>query len=70
MNSIQLKANFQTLIDNFKNDDLLSRFYDVLSKIDDKPTTGKLWNKLTSEQQAELIELAIESEDESKLIPH
>jgi len=41
-----------------------------LSKIDDKPTTGKLWNKLTLEQQAELIELAIESEDESKLIPH
>jgi hypothetical protein len=69
MTTIELKSNFHKLIDNINNDDILSKFYDILSRVNDFPE-GTLWKRLSSAEQEELISIEKESHDPQNLIPH
>lgn len=67
MNSIELRTNFHTLIDNFQNENVLSKFYEILSK-SNKSNDGKLWARLSILEQEELIQIMKSSEDEANLV--
>ena len=66
----EVKNNFHSLIDEFKNEKLLEQMYEFMTLLKDKETDEDWWDLLTDEQKAEL-DLAIkESEDESNWISH
>lgn len=67
MNTIELKKKFHLLIDSIENDHLLANFYDLLKN---RSTTkeGQLWNRLTYQEQEELISALGESENADYLI--
>ena len=69
MNTIELKDNFHKLIDNINNENILSKFYSIMSNAN-RETDGKLWSRLTHEDQEELIRADIESENSFNLISH
>ena len=69
MTTLELKSNFHKLIDNFENDNVLSKFYFILSNVKDSEN-GLLWNSLSLEEQEELILIEKESHNPENLIPH
>ena len=69
MNTLELKTNFHQLIDNINNELMLSKFYSIMTKINETPE-GALWSRLTKEEQEELMEADMESENQANLIPH
>jgi len=69
MNTIELKNNFHLLIDSINNDNILSKFYAIMARTKER-SDGKLWGRLTEEEQEELIRADIESNDPSNLISH
>jgi len=68
MNTIELKNNFHNLIDSINNENILTKFYSIMARINERED-GKLWGRLTLEEQDELIRADIESLDPSNLIP-
>ena len=67
MSTLELKQEFHNLIDSIDNSNLLSDFYQLLkSHVSTKD--GVLWNKLTQEQQKELLLSFEESKDSSNLM--
>ena len=69
MNTIELKNNFHQLIDSINNDKILYKFFAIMARANDK-SDGKLWGRLTKEEQEELIRADIESNEISNLISH
>jgi hypothetical protein len=69
MNTIELRNNFHQLIDSINNESILNKFYSIMTKMNDR-TDGKLWGRLSLEEQEELIRADIDSKDLSNLIPH
>ena len=69
METTQLKINFHQLIDSIDNERILSKFFGLMSKTKDS-SDGKLWSRLTKEEQEELLLSDIESEDPKNLIPN
>jgi hypothetical protein len=69
MNTIELKNNFHHLIDSIDNEHLLLRFYDLM-KSRTISKDGKLWSRLTKEEQEELLIAFEESEKEENLLSH
>ena len=69
MTSIELKSNFHHLIDNINNDNILSKFYAIMARVNER-ADGKIWGRLSQEEQEELIKADIESNDPSNLISH
>ena len=69
MTSIELKSNFHKLIDNINNDNMLSRFYEILLKAKDT-REGAFWERLSLEEQQELILIEEESHNSQNLISH
>ncbi len=67
MNTIELKNNFHNLIDSIKNEAILMQFYELMLKAKDSQE-GKLWSRLTKEEQKELFLSELESCDENNLI--
>ncbi len=67
MNTIEIKQNFHLLIDSIDNEKLLINFYDLIKK---KSSTkeGQLWNKLTYQEQEELLLSLEESKNPENLI--
>ena len=68
MNTIELKNNFHQLIVSINNDNILSKFYAIMAKMKER-TDGKLWARLSIEEQEELIRADIDSNDPVNLIP-
>ena len=69
MNAIELKQNFHNLIDSIDNEKLLINFYDLMKKrSSDKE--GQLWNRLTYQEQKDLLLSLEESKDTENLIDH
>jgi len=69
MTTTELKNNFHHLIDSIDNEYLLLRFYDLMkSRTNSKE--GKLWSRLTKEEQEELLISLEESEKEENLLSH
>jgi hypothetical protein len=69
MTMVELKLNFHKLIDEYKDDTSLSKFYEILSRTNDSEKTLK-WNRLSVEEQQELFIIENESHDPNNLIPH
>ena len=69
MDSIELKNNFHNLIDSIKNDALLMRFYDIMTRAKNRKE-GALLVRLTKEEYKELMLAYKESEDEENLLSH
>ena len=67
MNTIELKRNFHLLIDSIDNEDLLASYYDLIKKRS-LTKEGQLWNRLTYQEQEELITALEESENPEYLI--
>lgn len=69
MNTLELKSNFHHLIDDFSNDNVLAKFYELLLKA--KATKeNQLWSRLTFEEQEELKLIEKESQNPENVIPH
>jgi hypothetical protein len=69
MDSIELRNNFHNLIDSIKNDALLMRFYDIMTRAKNTKE-GILLGRLTKEEYKELMLAYKESEDEENLLSH
>jgi hypothetical protein len=69
MTTIELRANFHKLIDNINDENILSKFYDLLSRTNESKE-GKLWARLSKEEQEELLIIEKESHDPQNLLPH
>lgn len=69
MNTTLLKSNFHLLIDSINNEMVLERFYELIYKVKNSET-GMLWNRLSKEEQDELILADIESENPANLVQH
>jgi len=69
MTTFELKLNFHKLIDKIDNDNLLLKFYDILSRIKETKE-GALWSRLSKEEQDELIMIEKESHNPQNLILH
>jgi len=69
MNTIELKQSFHDLIDSIDNENLLINFYDLIKKRS-SAKEGQLWNKLTDQEQKELLLSLEESENPKNLIDH
>ncbi|MCX6257783.1 MAG: hypothetical protein NTW49_07815 [Bacteroidia bacterium] len=67
MTTMELKNNFHRLIDNINNDNVLTKFYDILSRAKDS-NEGSLWSGLSIEEQNELILIEKESQNPQNLI--
>jgi hypothetical protein len=69
MNTIELKQNFHHLIDSIDNEKLLINFYELI-KTRSSAKEGQLWNKLTDQEQKELLLSLEESKNPENLISH
>jgi len=68
MNTIELRNNFHLLIDSIDNESILTKFYSIMARMN-RREDGKLWGRLTLEDQEELMRTDIESNDPLNLIP-
>lgn len=69
MNTLELKNNFHLLIDKIENENILSKFYMILSSANENED-GELWKNLSSEDKEELLLSYSESEDDQYLISY
>jgi hypothetical protein len=69
MNTIEIKQSFHHLIDSIDNENLLISFYDLIKKRS-AAKEGLLWNKLSEQEQQELIISYDESKNPENLIDH
>ena len=69
MNTTELRKNFHSLIDSIENEKLLISFYDLIKKRS-TAKEGELWEKLTPEEQEELLNILEESQDPAYTITH
>ena len=69
MGTPELKKHFHQLIDKIDNEDLLFKFYDLMKR-SSSSREGQLWNRLTKEEQEELLRSVEESENSENLISH
>jgi DNA-binding HxlR family transcriptional regulator len=69
MTTASLKNNLHLMIDSIDNKTILERFYELLYKVKNTET-GTLWRRLSEEEQNELIQADIESENPDNLIQH
>ncbi|MFZ4724817.1 MAG: hypothetical protein ACOYMD_05175 [Paludibacter sp.] len=67
MTTIELKSNFHNLIDTINDVGILSKFYDLLSNVKESKD-GLLWNRLSIEEQNELMQIEKDSQQLSNLI--
>jgi len=69
MQTLDLKKNFHNLIDSIDNEFLLLNFYELIKKRS-KTKEGKLWNKLSEEEQKDLLNTFEESKNPEYLLSH
>lgn len=68
MNTVEIKNNFHKLIDRIDNDTVLSRFYEILEKAS-SVKDGSLWDRLSSEEKQELLQIDSDTDLDENLIP-
>jgi len=69
MNAIELKRNFHNLIDSIENESLLMNFYELM-KNKTSAKDGKLWNRLSVEEQTILLQTLEAIENPNHVISH
>jgi len=69
MTTIEIKSNFHKLIDNIENENILTKFYEIMLNAKAMKEES-LWTSLTQKEQEELLEIEKESQDPANLIDH
>ena len=69
MSTLEIKQSFHNLIDKIDNERLLIDFYELMKKRS-SAQEGKLWNKLSIDQQSELLTALEEIKNPENLISH
>ena len=69
MTTIEIKKNFHSLIDSIDNENILLFFYDLMKRRSTSKE-GQIWNRLSNDQQQELLLSVRESENPDNLISH
>jgi len=69
MNTIELKQNFHHLIDSIDNENLLSKFYNLIKKRA-SAKEGHLWETLSDQEKEELLLSLEESKNLENLVNH
>jgi hypothetical protein len=69
MTTIELRNNFHHLIDSIENESVLLKFYELMSRKRES-IDGSLWNRLSTDEQEELLVAEREAEDPNNLITH
>lgn len=67
MNTLEIKTNFHHLIDQLNNEELLIKFYHIMEQAS-TTADGQLWNRLTSDEQMELLKIEREAQSDLYLI--
>ena len=67
MTTSELKSNFHNLIDDIEDENILYKFYDIISQAKNTKD-GVLWNRLTKKERDELILIEKEGSDSDSLI--
>jgi len=67
MNTLEIKTNFHHLIDQLNNEELLIKFYRIMEQAS-TTAEGQLWNRLTSDEQMELLKIEREAQSDLDLI--
>ena len=67
MNALEIKTNFHHLIDQLNNEELLIKLYRIMEQAS-TTTDGQLWNRLTSDEQMELLKIEREAQSDLDLI--
>jgi hypothetical protein len=69
MSTIELKKNIHSLVDSIENENLLMKFYDIMSKMKEVKN-GQLWTRLSKEDQEVLLLSEMESDDPKNLLSY
>jgi nitrate reductase NapAB chaperone NapD len=69
MNTIELKRSFHNLIDSIENENLLMNFYELM-KNRTSGKDGKLWARLSLEEQESLLQTIEETKNPDNVISH
>ncbi|MEZ4908581.1 MAG: hypothetical protein R2771_13295 [Saprospiraceae bacterium] len=69
MSATEIKRSFHELIDSIENEGILYSFYELL-KNKTSNVDGHLWNKLTVEEQNELLQTIEDSNYPENVINH
>ena len=69
MNAIEIKSNFHHLIDQINDEQLLIKLYHIMEQAS-STKDGQLWNRLTEEEQNELLKIEREVQSGKRLIPN
>ena len=67
MNTLEIKTNFHHLIDQLNNEELLIKFYRIMEQAS-TTADGQPWNRLTSDEQMELLKIEREAQSDLDLI--
>ena len=69
MTNSEIKSSIRKIIDSIDNDNLLNKYYELISRMKDMKD-GDLWKSLSRNEQDELIKIETDSRDEKNLISH
>ena len=67
MNIIEIKTNFHHLIDQMSDEQLLIKLYHIMEQAS-STKDGQLWNRLTEDEQIELLKIEREVQSGKGLI--
>ncbi len=67
MNTIEIRANFHQLIDQINNEQLLIKLYHIMEQAI-ATADGKLWSRLSDDEQIELLRIEGEVQSDQNLI--
>jgi hypothetical protein len=67
MNALEIKTNFHHLIDQLNNEELLIKFYRIMEQAS-STTEGQLWNRLSGDEQMELLKIEEKAQADLDLI--
>lgn len=69
MNALEIRNNFHQLIDQINNEQLLIKLYHIMEQAS-ATADGKLWSRLSDDEQIELLRIEGEVQSDQDLIPN
>ena len=69
MNVLEIKKKFHNLIDSIDNEVVLMNFYELVKNRSSVPI-GSLWNKMSTEEQDDLLQTLEATNNPKNLISH
>ncbi len=67
MSTTEIRSNLHKIVDRIENEHLLSTIYSFLKQREESKG-GELWNSLSKDQKAQVLNAFDESEDDNNLV--